>query len=218
MTATRFHRIRAVLERRQPDLTVVLENVHKPHNLAAILRTADAVGIFEAHAVAPDGAVRTSVESAGGTDKWIDVKVHRTTEAALDAVRASDHQLLAAHPEDAEDYRDVDFTRPTALILGQEKDGLTKAAAEAADRRISVPMAGFVTSLNVSVAAAVILFEAQRQRATAGLYESSRLPRELFETKLFEWTYPKLADLCRRRGEAYPRLDQDGELLDPVPR
>lgn len=219
MTPERFHRIRDVLRRRQPDLTVVLENVHKPHNFAAVLRTADAVGLFSAHAVVPDRQLRTSLVSASGSDKWVEVHLSATIEEGLERIREQDMRVLAAQPScDAIDYRTVDFTQPTAILFGQEKDGLSEAALAAAEENIRVPMAGFVTSLNVSVAAAIILFEAMRQRVAAGLYERSSLDPELFRKTLFEWAYPQLAEHCRRRNEPYPRLDGDGELLDPVPR
>ena len=219
MTPERFRRIRAILERRQPDLTVLLENVHKPHNLAAILRTADAVGLYRAHAVVPDRELRTSLVSASGAHKWVDVEQHDSLGAALAALGRQGLQVLAAHPDaNAVDYRTVDFTQPSAILFGQELDGLSRDALAAAAVKIKVPMAGFVTSLNVSVAAAIVLFEAMRQRTAAGLYETCRLAPEEFERRLFEWTYPKLADLCRHRSAPYPALDDQGELLGPVPR
>ncbi len=219
MTPKRFHRIREVLRRRQQDLTVVLENVHKPHNFAAVLRTADAVGLFETHAIVPDRELRTSLVSASGSDKWVKVTVSGTLEEALGHLGQGGRRILAAHPsKQALDYRLVDFTQPTAILFGQEKDGLSDAALAAADDRIRIPMAGFVRSLNVSVAAAIILFEAMRQRTAAGLYDESSLDQTRFESILFEWSYPELAEHCRRRGAAYPRLNEDGELLDPVPR
>lgn len=219
MTPERFHRMRDVLRRRQLDLTVLLENVHKPHNFAAVLRTADAVGLYEAHAVVPDRELRTSLVSASGSDKWVEVEISATLGEALADLRDKNLRLLAAHPsDDAEDYRTVDFTQPTAILFGQEKDGLSEEALAAADGAIRIPMAGFVASLNVSVAAAIILFEALRQRTAAGLYEESSMAPDLFRDKLFEWSYPKLAEFCRRRGASYPRLDRDGRLLDPVPR
>ncbi len=219
MTPERFHRIRAVLERRQLDLTVLLENVHKPHNFAAVLRTADAVGLYQAHAVVPDRKLRTSLVSASGADKWVEVELYGTTAEGLATLERKGLRILAAHPApDALDYRAADFTRPTAVLFGQEKDGLSPEALAAADSAISIPMVGFVTSLNVSVAAAVVLFEAMRQRAAAGLYAKSRMNSELFTRKLFEWAYPELAVLCRRRGVGYPRLDENGGLLEPLPR
>ncbi len=216
MTPERYRKLRAVLERRQPDLTVLLENVHKPHNFAAVLRTADAVGLYEAHAVIYDGELRTSLVSAGGSHKWVNVKLHREIGDAIRHLRERDLRVVGAHPDaGATDYRDIDFTQPTALLLGQEKDGLTAEALAAVDEVLAIPMAGFVESLNVSVAAAVILFEAHRQRSAAGLYDTPRLEPEVFECTLFEWAHPKLADYCRRHDLPYPALDEDGEPVDP---
>jgi tRNA (guanosine-2'-O-)-methyltransferase len=83
---------------------------------------------------------------------------------------------------------------------------------------VIIPMSGMGTSLNVSVAAALLLFEAQRQRLAAGFYDRPRLDPETYRTMLFEWAFPKLAALCRKRGFPYPPLDEDGEILGPLPR
>ncbi len=214
MNPRRFRRIRSVLERRQPDLTVLLENVHKPHNFSAVVRTADAVGIWEAHAVVLDGGLPMHHLAAGGSKRWVNVRAHADLGQALTALGEADFQLLAAHPsDDAVDFREVDFTRPTAVLFGQEKDGLTEQALAAAHRKIQIPMEGMVASLNVSVAAALILFEAQRQRRLAGLYRASRLDAELFERTLFEWSYPEVAEQCRQRGAEYPELGDQGEIV-----
>lgn len=215
MLERRFRRLRSVLERRQPDLTVLLENVHKPHNFAAVLRTADAVGLLEAHAVVYDGELRTSLVTAAGSDKWVRARFHPTIEEAAAALRQSGLRLVAAHPApDAVDYREIDLTRPTALLFGQEKDGLTPEALALADEHVVIPMAGFVASLNVSVAAAVVLFEAQRQRSAAGFYDESRLDPEVFARTLFEWAHPRQAEECRAEGRPYPPLGPKGEILD----
>lgn len=218
MNSRRFHRLRTVLARRQPDLTVLLENVHKPHNFSAVVRTADAVGIWEAHAVVPEGGLPLHHLAAGGSKRWVRVHVHSELEQALAALPADSFQLLAAHPsEGAVDYRDIDFTRPTAVLFGQEKDGLSPQALAAANRLVRIPMEGMVASLNVSVAAALILFEAQRQRREAGLYEECRLDPQLVERTLFEWAYPEIARVCAERGADYPELSADGEILGSVP-
>ncbi|MEM7051711.1 MAG: tRNA (guanosine(18)-2'-O)-methyltransferase TrmH [Acidobacteriota bacterium] len=219
-TPQRFHRVRSVLDRRQPDLTVLLENVHKAHNFSAILRSCDAVGVFEAHAVTPTGELpRLHNAVTSGTGKWVRVRSYLDIHSAYDTLREQGFQILAAHPaEGAIDYRQADFTRPTAVLLGQEKDGVTQEAAMRADGWIVIPMLGMVPSLNVSVANALILFEAQRQRQQAGLYEQSRLDPEIYRRTLFEWTYPILAERCQRFGVPYPELDDDGELLGEVPR
>ncbi len=201
---------------RQPDLTVLLENVHKPHNVSAVVRSADAVGLWQVHAVVPEGGLPMHHLTAGGSKRWMNIRAYPDLSSSLSALPEA--QLLAAHPgEKAVDFREVDFTRPTAVLFGQEKDGLTEAALAAADRQIAIPMVGMVASLNVSVAAALVLFEAQRQRAAAGLYDESRLDPELFRATLFEWCYPKIADYCRRRGAVYPELDEDGEIVGVLP-
>src|SRR5215208_3332589 len=213
-TPKRYHRLRAVLDRRQPDLTVLLEDVQVPRNLAAILRSADAVGVLEAHAVWPGGRLKVSRPASGGTRKWVPVRRHRTLDDALDHLAAGGSRVLAAHPAPgATDFRAVDYTRPTAVLLGTEETGVSAAAAQRADGWIAVPMEGMGVSLNVSVVAALILFEAQRQRAAAGFYDRPRLPPEQHARLLFEWTYPILAAFCRRKGAPYPPLGPDGEIL-----
>jgi len=119
----------------------------------------------------------SSPPGLGGTRKWVPVRKHRTFPDALAHLRTSGFRVLAAHPApQALDFRAVDYTLPTAILLGTEETGVSEEAAAAADGWIAIPMAGMVTSLNVSVAAALVLFEAQRQREAAGLYASSRLP------------------------------------------
>jgi tRNA (guanosine-2'-O-)-methyltransferase len=218
-TPRRFHRVRDVLDRRQPDLTVLLENVDVPRNLAAILRSCDAAGVFEAHAVWPGGRLKISRPASGGNRKWVPVRKHRTLADALARLRESGLRILAAHPDPgAAPFREVDYTKPTAILLGNEDNGVTDEALAAVDGQVIIPMSGMGTSLNVSVAAALILFEAQRQRLAAGLYDRPRLDPETYRATLFEWAWPGLAALCRRRGAAYPALGEDGEILGPVPR
>jgi tRNA (guanosine-2'-O-)-methyltransferase len=171
MTPERHARLGAVLDRRQPDLTVLMDNVHKPHNLAAVARSCDAVGVGVVHGVGEDAEIRLRQKSASGSAGWLEVVMHEGLDAALAAVRAQGMRVVAAHWSDrAVGFRDYDYTRPTALLLGAELDGVSAHAAEVADAHVTIPMLGMVRSLNVSVAAALILFEAQRQREAAGLY------------------------------------------------
>ena len=218
-TPQRFHRLRAVLDRRQPDLTVLLEDVQVLRNLAAILRSCDAVGMFEAHAVWPGGRLKISRPASGGNRKWLPVHKHRTLAVALERLKDRGLRVLAAHPAPgAIPFRDVDYTLPTALLLGNEDNGLTEEALTGADAIVTIPMEGMGTSLNVSVAAALILFEAQRQRREAGFYDRPRLDPETYARTLFEWTWPEIARQCRKRGVPYPVLGEEGEILGAVPR
>jgi tRNA (guanosine-2'-O-)-methyltransferase len=218
VTPERFHRLRAILARRQPDLTVLMDRLEKPHNFSAVLRTCDAVGVLRAHMVATE-VFRPRRTAAGGVGRYVRVSRYPTVEAAAARLKGEGFSLVAAHPSGhAVDFRALDYTRPTALLLGTEQHGLSEEALALADHRVVVPMLGAVTSLNVSVAAAIILYEAQRQRLDAGLYDEARLDPDLARTTLFEWAYPRIAALCRSRRVPYPRLGSEGEMLDEPPR
>ena len=215
MTPERFRRCKSVLEWRQPDLTVLMDNVHKPHNLSAIVRSCDAVGVYEIHAVSRIKTVRTKKDITAGTGKWVDINLHPDLTTAARFLKQQRMQIFAAHPaHDAVDFREVDYTKPTAILLGQELDGVTDEGLALADQHIVIPMLGMVDSLNVSVAAALILFEAQRQRIASGLYDQSHLDDEIFRKTLFEWSHPRLAAFYRGKGLPYPEQDENGNIIE----
>jgi tRNA (guanosine-2'-O-)-methyltransferase len=217
MTPQRFARLRAALDRRQPDLTVLAEDIHKSHNISAVLRTCDAVGIGAIHAVSPGGEFHRHRGISGGSRKWVQSQIQDDIGTAIAQLKHQGFHVVAAHfSESSVDYRRWDFTRPTALLLGAEKLGVSPRAAALAECCLFIPMRGLVESLNVSVAAAVILYEAARQREAAGLYDHSRLPAEAYREQLFEWAYPAVARLCRARGLPYPALDADGFIVRPA--
>jgi len=217
MTPERFHRLRAVLARRQPDLTVLMERVNKPHNFSAILRNCDAVGVLQAHAVLPENEPDIHIGVSAGASRWVPVRTHPSATDAARHLRAAGFQVLAAHLSDrALDYRAVDYTRPTALMMGAELYGVSDEGLEAADTHVVIPMRGFVQSLNVSVATALLLFEAHRQREEAGMYDHVRIPEEDFRRLLFEWAYPREAVALAASGEGYPELDEDGRWRSTV--
>lgn len=205
-----------MLATRQPDLTVCLEQVHKPHNVSAIIRTADAVGVHQVHAVWPTTRMRTLVSSAAGSNSWVSVKTHRSIGNAVGHLKAQGMQILATNlSARAVDFREVDYTRPTCVLLGQEKTGITEEALALADQDIVIPMIGMVQSLNVSVASALILYEAQRQRQNAGLYrrDNSMLDEEEQQRLLFEGGYPVLANVAKRKGLPRPQIDEQGQVI-----
>ena len=203
MNEQRYARIREMLARRQPDLTVCMEQVHKPHNVSAIIRTADAVGVHEVHAVWPGSRMRTMASSAAGSNSWVQVKTHLTIGDAVTHLKNRGMQV-----------REIDYTRPTCILMGQEKTGITQEALDLADQDIIIPMTGMVQSLNVSVASALILYEAQRQRQNAGMYrrENSMLPQDEQQRLLFEGGYPVLANVAKRKGLPYPHVNTQGEI------
>ncbi len=213
MNPERFQKLAQALRRRQPDLTVLMERVHKSHNLSAILRNCDAVGVLEAHAIPPEEGLQIHSHTSAGTAKWVRLVRHPTIQAAIEELKGRGFRVLAAHPgPEAVDFREVDFTVPTALMMGAELLGLSDEALALADQRISIPMVGMARSFNVSVATALLLFEAFRQREAAGMYDESRIDPEDMRRILFEWAYPRIARYCRDRGAPYPALLEDGDL------
>jgi len=192
-----------------------MERVNKTHNFSAILRNCDAVGVLNAHAVLPDGDLDLHHHTSAGTKRWVKVKVHETLDDAVACLRREGFHVLAAHPSDsALDYREADFARPVAIMVGAELDGLSPEGIALADETVRIPMTGMVRSLNVSVATALLLFEAYRQREERGMYRSSRLSSDQLRTLLFEWAYPEIATVLRERGDPYPALSADGDILD----
>ncbi len=190
-----------------------MERVHKSHNLSAILRNCDAVGVLEAHAIPPEEGLQIHSHTSAGTAKWVRLVRHHTIQAAIKELKGGGFRVLAAHPgPDAVDFREVDFTMPTALMMGAELLGLSDEALALADLRISIPMVGMARSFNVSVATALLLFEAFRQREAAHMYDESRIDPEDMRRILFEWAYPRIARHCRDRGTPYPALREDGGL------
>lgn len=216
MTPERLARINAMLDQRQPDLTVCMEGVHKNHNLAAVVRTADAIGISDVHAVWKNERMRVSGGSAAGSQNWVDVHNYSSTADAIGVLKSQGMQVLVTNLSDtAIDFREVDYTKPTAIILGQEKFGASEKALELADQDIVIPMVGMVQSLNVSVANAVVLYEAQRQRKAAGMYDKPSISEERRQRFLFEGGHPIFAKACKRKGLPYPKIDEDGQIVAP---
>ena len=215
MTPQRFARLRRILEQRQPDLTVLTDGVHKSHNVSAILRTCDATGVRRLHAVSGSGPLPRHHMVAGGSKRWVEVRTHESVASAYAQLQQDGFTLLVAHAGDgAQDFRDCDYTHKTVIVLGAERLGPSDFAVRHADASIEIPMHGMVESLNVSVAAAVILFEAQRQKLAAGHYRRCKIDEPEYSTTLFEWAHPKIAQRCRERGLPYPPLSEDGGLLE----
>lgn len=218
MTPERFYRIRQVLDQRQPDLTVLADGIHKSQNISAILRTCDAVGINELHWIVPPGE-KSGIwkRSAGGSARWVKPRRHPDSASAVAHLQSRGMTIYAAHlSPSAIDYREADYTRPCAIVMGAEKEGVSAEVLAACSAEITIPMYGMVESFNVSVATALLLAEVRQQREQAGLYATgSRLPADEYRRTLFEWCHPRMARFCRERKLDYPPLDADGDIANP---
>ncbi|MBD5647391.1 MAG: RNA methyltransferase [Desulfovibrio sp.] len=189
VTPRRRARLREVLSQRQPDLTLVLANIHDPHNVSAIYRSCDAFGVARVHLYytnTPFPALGR--KSSASARKWVESERHRDKEALFATLRGQGMQVLATScsPE-ARPLRDWNFLRPTAVILGNEHEGVDESLLAEADGRLYIPMHGMIQSFNVSVAAAIILAEAARQREAAGWYDTPRMDAETLEATLADW-------------------------------
>jgi len=215
MTPQRLETLRLLLQRRQTDLTIIADQVNKPRNLSALMRNADAVGIHMIHTVVPEVGYRNYRGTARGSDRYVKCQQHETFQSAYEQIKQQGMTLVAAHfSEQAIPYREFDYTRPCALLMGAEKFGVSERAADLADVHVVIPMLGAVKSLNVSTAAGIILAEAQHQRALAGCYDQPSLSAAEMQRCLFEWDHRELAQFCRDNDLAYPPYNAEGELVD----
>lgn len=170
LTESRLARIEAVLDERTYTVVPVVEGLINTGNVSAVMRTAEALGFQAFHVVtheAHDDGVRykTSPRTTQGADKWLDVWHWPTPKACIAHLKAQGYQVVVTHLDDrAVPLGKVDFTCPTALVFGNETDGVTEAMHALADRTCVVPMSGFTQSFNISVAAAVCLYHARQDR------------------------------------------------------
>jgi tRNA (guanosine-2'-O-)-methyltransferase len=188
-TDRRIQRVRSVLDRRQPDLRVVLEGVSLPHNASAVIRTCDAAGVLALDVVSPNpDALAFNKAITTRADKWLILNVHASTAACLTRLKSEGYLIAAtALTDDALLYRDVDYARPIALVFGSEGEGVSAQALSLADLKIRIPMVGMVQSLNLSVAAGIILYEAFHQRWAKGFYDRAHLDPDRYADLLKTW-------------------------------
>lgn len=192
MNPVRTQKIKNVIRQSQPDLTVVLENIFDPLNISAVLRSCDAVGVREVFVIytkpyLDKRGLILGKRTSGGTFKWIDVYVFEDLETCFQRVRERYGRILATHlGAESTSLYDCDLSQPTALLFGNEDEGISREALALSDGNFIIPMAGFAESLNISVACAVSLFEARRQRAARGYYSDRPLWTETQQEALFE--------------------------------
>jgi len=191
MTPERTERIKRVLNHRRGDLTVVLENVHDPHNIAAVMRSCDAVGVQEIYVLNnlisrhKKFGKKSSASAAG----WLTVHQYDNTEACMAAVRNRFDHIWATHlGAESKSLYDIDLTGKIALVFGNEHAGLTKECLEYCTGNFIIPQVGMVRSLNISVACAISLYEAYRQKSAAGLYNGQpSLPQDTYDMLAHKW-------------------------------
>ena len=182
----RSEKIYACVSRRQPSLSIVLENVHDPHNVSAVLRSCDAVGVIDVHLVYHTGQSFPELgeKSSASARKWVLTHKHSSIDECYDYLRKEGKKILTTGmSNEARSLYTVDFTEPIAIVFGNEHTGVSEEAILKADGNMLIPQVGMIQSLNISVACAVTLYEAFRQRSLKGMFDSIQME----ETMLIDY-------------------------------
>jgi len=192
MTPERMERLVSVLNKRQDDITVVLENVFDPHNISAVMRTCDAVGVQEIYILntkIPQHK-KWSAKSSSSAAKWLTVHQYENAAECFSSLRKRYSSILTTYlSHDAVGLHQLDLTKSTALVFGNEHSGVSDEIRELADGNFVIPQVGIIQSLNISVACAVTLYEAFRQKTLAGQYDQKRLDDVSYNKLLKEWSF-----------------------------
>lgn len=214
-TDERLARIDDSLSRKQPTLQVMLDNVHSSQNLSAIIRSSDAVGVLDIYySTKVNETLRIHKTITQGAHRWTHrYRMNDTDKVAfLEQKKGEGFQIVVTHLESrAVSFREVDYTKPTLLVMGNEKEGVSPEVIAQADEVIIIPMQGMVQSLNVSVATALILYEAQRQLENAGMYDRPQISLEKREEIKEAWVY---RDTIARRSKGQIALEFKEELIN----
>lgn len=192
MTPERNERLTAVLHKRQPDLTIVLENVFDPHNISAVMRTADAVGIQDIfilnNKIPPHS--KWGAKSSSSAAKWLTIHQYTNADECFAELRKRYKKIYTTHlSTDAVGLHQLNFLESVALIFGNEHSGVSDEIISKADGNFIIPQVGIIKSLNISVACAVTLYEAFRQKSNAGHYDALKLKGTQLETLTAEWGF-----------------------------
>ncbi|HNH20718.1 MAG TPA: RNA methyltransferase [Ferruginibacter sp.] len=192
MTPERYDRLTSVLNKRQPDITVVLENVFDPHNISAVMRTCDAVGLQDIYILNTriPRHKKWGARSSSSAAKWL--TIHQYTDAAecFAELRKHYRKIYTTHlSSDAAGLHQLNLAEPVALVFGNEHSGVSEEIIEMADGNFIIPQVGIIRSLNISVACAVTLYEAFRQKSLAGHYDQVKLEGEKLQRLRTEWGF-----------------------------
>jgi tRNA (guanosine-2'-O-)-methyltransferase len=192
MTPERYERLTSVLNKRQPNLTIVLENVFDPHNISAVMRTADAVGIQDIfilnNKIPPHR--KWGAKSSSSAAKWLTIHQYTDADECFVELRKRYNKIYTTHlSTDAVGLHELNLTDSVALVFGNEHSGVSDEIISMADGNFIIPQVGIIKSLNISVACAITLYEAYRQKNIAGHYDNIQLQGEQLDSLKNEWGF-----------------------------
>lgn len=194
MTPERIAKVNAILDKRQNDLAIIMENVTDPHNIAAVMRTCDAVGISEIFVLNTkiNTHKRFGAKSSSSAKKWVRVRQFTSLEECMQAVRSKYAKVYSTHlGEKSKSIYEMDFTQSCALVFGNESEGVSEDILAQCDGNFIIPQMGIIQSLNISVACAVTIYEAFRQKHLANHYQQRKLSSIETQELLDYWEISK---------------------------
>ena len=192
MTEKRLEKIKDVAKKRQGDLTVVLNNVHDPHNIGAVLRTCDSVGIKEVYVLYNDDRlseknINLGKRAASSARKWVDVYMYTDVDKCMKDIKGKYDTIFGTHlSSESVSLYDLDLSKSVALVFGNEHAGISDEVLEFLDGNFIIPQVGMVQSLNISVSVAVSLYEALRQREKTNMYKENKTMSRSQQSALIE--------------------------------
>ncbi len=190
VTEKRLAKLESVLSKRQPGVTIVLENINDPHNISAVIRSCDAVGIIDVYLIyyGTQPVPKLGNASSASAKKWVDLKMFHSVDECFDELRSKGKKIYTTHmSRDAKSLYDLDLTDNIALVFGNEHVGVSDEAVDKADGNFLIPQVGMIQSLNISVACAVSLYEVFRQRKNAGKYDELQMTQTDYKDRLEDW-------------------------------
>jgi len=212
LTDNRKSLFKKVLEKRTRHFAVVLEDIFQPHNASAVIRTADIFGVQDVHVIENKYTNKVSRHVAKGSQKWITSKRYKSdgnnTKICLDNLRENGYQIIATSPHNESCLlHDFDVTKKSAFVFGLEAEGVSEFVKEQADGFLKIPMVGFTESLNISVAAAIIL-----QDLTTKLRDSDvnwQLSPEEKDNLYYEWVKKTIKNVDEIEKHYHQKIEQE---------
>ena len=193
MTPERHNKLTSVLNKRQGDIAIVMENVFDPHNISAVMRTADAVGLQDIYILNTKipRHKKWGAKSSSSAAKWLTIHQFENAAECFSSLRKYYTKILTTHlSSDAVGLYEIDMTQPIALVFGNEHSGVSDEIRALADGNFIIPQIGIIQSLNISVACAVALYEAMRQRTNVGQYNQQSLDDVRYNELYNQWSLP----------------------------
>ena len=190
MTPERTEKLLKVLKHRQANLSIVMENVQDPHNISAVMRTCDAVGIQDLYILNTKipRHEKFGAKSSSSAAKWLTLHQYENITECFSELRKNYDTILTTHlATNAISLYEIDFTKSVALIFGNEHDGVSEELRNLADGNFIIPQMGIIRSLNISVACAVSIYEALRQKTVAGQYNQASLSEQRRNDLMQHW-------------------------------